>query len=90
MTNPPRKRKPPRWPLNQEPAACTYAREKAGLTRTALAKECEVSLSLISEIEGGTRNAAPALLQRMAEVMNCPVVWLERKRDTETGKAVSA
>lgn len=58
----------------------TYARQQAGLTRTALARRCDVSLSLISEIEGGTRNATPAMLNKLAEALNCPRVVLERKR----------
>lgn len=73
-------RRGPKLPLNHEPAAVTYARNKAGLTMTALAEALEVSLSLISEIESGTRNAKPALLREMAEVLNCPVVVLESKR----------
>ena len=50
-------RNPPKSPLDHEPASVTYAREQAGLTKTALAERCEVSVSLISEIESGTRNA---------------------------------
>jgi transcriptional regulator with XRE-family HTH domain len=74
-------RNPPKWPLDHEPAAVTYARQQAGLTKTALAELCEVSLSLISEIEGGTRNATPAMLNKLAEALNCPRVVLERKRE---------
>jgi transcriptional regulator with XRE-family HTH domain len=72
---------PPRFPLNQEPEAVTYAREQAGLTMTAVARACGVSLSLISEIEKGTRNANPDLITTLAEVLNCPRVVLVRKRD---------
>jgi transcriptional regulator with XRE-family HTH domain len=74
------RRTPPKSPLDHEPAAVTYAREHAGLTKTELARLCGVSLSLISEIEGGTRNATPAMLNRLAEALNCPRVVLERKR----------
>ena len=74
-------RNPPKWPLDHEPAAVTYAREQAGLTKTALAGRCEVSVSLISEIESGTRNATPTMLNKLAAVLNCPRVVLERKRD---------
>jgi len=73
-------RNPPKSPLDHEPAAVTYAREQAGLTKTALAERCEVSVSLISEIESGTRNATPAMLNKLAEALNCPRVVLERKR----------
>lgn len=72
-------RKPPRRPLDHDPAAVTYARTGAGLTMTELARLAGVSVSLISEIEGGSRNATPDLLGRMAEVLHCPRVVLERK-----------
>lgn len=75
-----RARQRPKDPLDHEPEAVTYAREKAGLTRTQLAEMCGVSLSLISEIEKGTRNATPATIKKLAEALNCPVVVLERKR----------
>lgn len=73
--------KQPKAPLDHEPEAVTYAREKAGLTRAALADRCGVSLSLISQIESGKRNATPSMLHKLAEALNCPVVILERKRE---------
>jgi transcriptional regulator with XRE-family HTH domain len=73
-------RNPPKDPLDHEPAAVTYARVQAGLTKTKLAATCEVSLSLISEIESGTRNATPAMIIKLAEALGCPRVVLERKR----------
>jgi transcriptional regulator with XRE-family HTH domain len=75
-----RHRNRPKTPLDHEPAAVTYAREQAGLTKTALAQRCDVSLSLISEIEAGTRNATPAMIRKLAAALNCPRVVLERKR----------
>lgn len=75
------RRNPPKNPLNHEPAAVTYAREQAGLTKTQLAAACQVSVSLISEIEAGTRNATPAMIIKLAEALNCPRVILERKRE---------
>lgn len=69
-------------PLDHEPQAVTYAREKSGLTKTQLAELTGVSLSLISEIEAGTRNATPAMLLRLSRALKCPVVVLER---TEKG-----
>ena len=59
----------------------TYARVQAGLTKTRVAEVCGVSVSLISEIESGTRNATPAMIIKLAEALNCPRVVLERKRD---------
>ena len=70
----------PAKPLNQEPAAVTWARERSGLNKTQLAERVGVSLSLISEVEKGTRNAQHALLLKIADALNCPVVFLERKR----------
>lgn len=76
MNNP--ERAPAR--LNQEPAAVSWARGKAGLTQTQLAHETGIGRSLIAEIEAGTRNATDANLLKIAEALNCPVVFLERKR----------
>jgi transcriptional regulator with XRE-family HTH domain len=73
-------RNPPKRPLDHEPAAVTYARMQAGLTKTQLAAACGVSVSLISEIEAGTRNATPAMIIKLARALNCPRVVLERKR----------
>jgi transcriptional regulator with XRE-family HTH domain len=67
-------------PLDHEPEAVAYARRQAGLTKTALAKELGVALSLISQIESGKRNATPAMIIRLADALNCPRVVLERKR----------
>lgn len=73
--------------LDHEPEAVTYARKKAGLTMTDLADRLGVSLSLVSQWESGDRNATPAILPRLAEVLNCPVVVLERKRVTTSPAA---
>ncbi|MGP3914383.1 helix-turn-helix domain-containing protein [Nonomuraea sp. 10N515B] len=78
MASPHRKR--PKDPLDHEPEAVTYVREKAGLTKTALAQMCGVTVSLISEIERGTRNATPEMIAKIARATNCPVVIIERKR----------
>jgi transcriptional regulator with XRE-family HTH domain len=69
-----------KFPLDHEPEAFRFARERSGLTMTQLAERAGVSLSLVSEIESGTRNATPAMLLKFAEAMNCPLVVLERKR----------
>lgn len=79
-------RKSAKHPLDHEPQAVTYAREQAGLTKTQLAQKVGVSLSLVSEIEAGTRNATPANLNRLAVALNCPRVALERKRTMPEGE----
>lgn len=74
----PRKRTRPRK-LHQEPSAVTWARNKAGLTKRALAQATGISEQLMGEIESGWRSATPPNLKKIAEVLNCPVVMLERK-----------
>lgn len=69
--------------LNHEPEAVKYARRRAGLSQAALARKLGVARSLVNEIEGGTRNATPAMLIKLAEALGCPVVVLERKRPVE-------
>ena len=69
--------------LHHEPQAVTWAREKAGLTKRALADRVGISEQLMGEIESGWRSATPANLRKIADALNCPIVVLERKR-TET------
>lgn len=76
-------RKTPKSPLDHEPEAVVYARGQAGLTQTQLAERTGVTKSLINEIERGTRNATPAMLNKLAAALNCPRVILERKREPE-------
>lgn len=83
MTHPPNRLR--RRPLHQEPTSVTYAREKAGLTKRALAGLVGISEQLMGEIESGRRNATPDKLQRMAHALHCPVVVLERKRKYPQG-----
>ncbi|MFF7158017.1 helix-turn-helix domain-containing protein [Streptomyces sp. NPDC008139] len=66
--------------LHQEPEAVTWAREKAGLTKRALADQVGISEQLMGEIESGWRSATPANLIKIADALNCPLVVLERKR----------
>ncbi|MGW5352497.1 helix-turn-helix domain-containing protein [Streptomyces sp. NPDC004031] len=68
--------------LHQEPEAVTWAREKAGLTKRALAGEIGISEQLMGEIESGWRSATPANLARLATALNCPLVVLERRRQS--------
>jgi transcriptional regulator with XRE-family HTH domain len=70
--------------LHQEPEAVTWAREKVGLTKRALADMIGISEQLMGEIESGWRSATPAKLIKIAAALNCPIVVLERKRTAET------
>jgi transcriptional regulator with XRE-family HTH domain len=65
--------------LHHEPEAVTWARKKAGLTKRALAQRVGISEALMGEIESGWRSATPANLTKIADALNCPVVFLERK-----------
>ncbi|MEU0493543.1 helix-turn-helix transcriptional regulator [Nocardiopsis sp. NPDC006139] len=78
-------RKRGKLPRDHDPAAVKRARELAGLTKTQVARALEVSVSLISEIESGSRNATPANLNRLSEVLGCPRALLERKQDQLEG-----
>lgn len=70
--------------LNHEPKAVTFARERAGLTQAQLAELVGISRPLMNEIEKGWRSATPERLLAIAKALNCPVVFLERKRDVGT------
>ncbi|GAB3213285.1 hypothetical protein GCM10027294_43420 [Marinactinospora endophytica] len=58
--------------MNHSPHAVTRAREAAGLTKTDFAQLLGCSLSLVSEMESGTRNASRERLARMADVLGVP------------------
>lgn len=83
MTPPPQKRRRRRVgaPLNHEPEAVVFARENAQLTQKELAELCGYSEQLQCDIEAGRRNADPGRLRLIAEACNCPVVFLERRRE---------
>lgn len=66
--------------LDHAPEGVVYARKKAGLRQQEAADSLGISGPYLSQIERGVRNASPALLNKMADVYNCPRVVLERKR----------
>lgn len=68
--------------LHHEPEAVTWAREKSGLTKRALADLVGISEQLMGEIESGWRSATPANLIKIAQALNCPIIVLECKRAT--------
>ncbi|GAA4439772.1 helix-turn-helix domain-containing protein [Phytohabitans houttuyneae] len=67
-------------PFDHNPEAVAWAMDAKGWTQKALAEAVGISPSHMSEIVGGTRNAPPHLLKRLADALNCPVTLLERKR----------
>lgn len=76
--------------LNHDPQAITRHRENVGLTRTALADQIGCSVSLVSEIERGTRNARDYLLERMAAVFGCPISRLQSESRRRRAAAAAA
>jgi transcriptional regulator with XRE-family HTH domain len=66
-------------PVAHDPAALKWARERAGWRQAALARQIGISPSLLCEAEKGTRGLAPAVLNKVASALNCPVTVLERK-----------
>lgn len=70
--------------LDHDPRAVAKARGDAGLSQYRLAKRLKRSRSLISEIEGGTRNATPDLLRQMADVLGVDVSELQAKDSAGT------
>ncbi|MGC3954599.1 MAG: helix-turn-helix transcriptional regulator [Propionicimonas sp.] len=67
-------------PLDHDPEALQWALDKSGMKQKDFADAIGKSQSLVSEMLRGTRNATPEVIQRMAEVLNCPRTVLERKR----------
>lgn len=74
------KQRAPKRPIDHKPAAVRRARERLGLTRKQVADAIEVSPSLITEIEKGTRNATQATIIRLAAVLRCSPDSLRRRR----------
>ena len=84
-------RNPPPKDLDHDPQAVTKARDAAGMSKYALAKHLGCSRSLITEIEGGTRNADEERIQQLAKVLRCPPAQLRRKPAGEPrGQATEA
>lgn len=73
-------RRSPKSPLDHKPAAVRRARERLGYTRTELAGLVHVSVSLICEIEKGSRNATPAMILKLARELHCSPDSLRRRR----------
>lgn len=81
MTSTPRKRRRHGDPLNHEPEAVYFARDKAGLSQRALGEMCGWSEQLQCDIEAGRRNADHEKLLKIAAATNTPVVFMERRRE---------
>lgn len=84
-----RYRRPRGAPMNHDPAAVKFARDRVGMTKRALAAACGFSEQLMCDIEAGRRNATPAKLARIAVVLNCPVDALQARRPDSSGPAAT-
>jgi hypothetical protein len=63
--------------VDHDPLAIRRALRRSTLTQKDLAAAIGKGQSLVSEILKGTRNATPATIQRIAEVLGCEVESLE-------------
>lgn len=66
-------------PVEHDPAALKWARERAGWRQAALAREAGISRSTLCEAEKGHRGLPPGVKNRLAEILKCPVTVFERK-----------
>jgi transcriptional regulator with XRE-family HTH domain len=66
-------------PVAHDPAALRWARERAGWRQAPLARELGISPSTLCEAEKGTRGLHPRIINKLAEVLNCPVTVFQRK-----------
>lgn len=66
-------------PVDHDPEALKWARERAGWRQAPLARELGISRSSLCEAEKGTRGLHPAVKNKLAAVLNCPVTVFERK-----------
>lgn len=70
-------------PTDHDPQAVTWARKAKRWKQSQLARALDISPALMSYIESGERNAGPELLDRLAQVLNCPTSMLERKHSDQ-------
>jgi transcriptional regulator with XRE-family HTH domain len=66
-------------PVDHDPEALKWARERAGCRQAALARAVGISPGLLCEAEKGTRGLAPAVKNKLAAALNCPVTVFERR-----------
>ena len=64
-------------------------RTKDGHSLASLAKEADISLGYLSDLEGGHRWPNPTQVRKLATALNCPMSVLERTRNvTSDGETV--
>lgn len=62
----------------------TEVRESRELTKTEMAQRLGVSLQLYCDLESGHRDATPAMLGRLADVLACRKLALMSRPDDES------
>lgn len=62
-------------------AALTEIRQRSGLSKPALAQLAGVDRTLIHRLENGERAATPAVMQKLADALQCPLVALMGPRE---------
>lgn len=60
--------------LNRE--ALTVIRKRSGLSKTALAELAGVDRTLVHRLENGERNASEAVMRKLADALQCPILAL--------------
>lgn len=75
-------RRKPGSPLTQNPAACKAAREDAELKQQDVADQVGIAVSLLSEIENGSRSAQPLVLEALAAIYKADVDDLKHRPST--------
>jgi transcriptional regulator with XRE-family HTH domain len=60
--------------LNRE--ALIVIRERSGLSKTGLAERAGIDRTLVHRLENGERNATPAVLNKLASALDCPLMAL--------------
>ena len=58
--------------LNRE--ALTVIRERSGLTKSSLATKAGVDRTLIHRLENGERTASVAVIRKLADALECPLM----------------
>jgi len=62
--------------MNLNRAALVVIRERSGLSKNALAERAGVDRTLVHRIENGERNATPAVIRKLADALDCPLLAL--------------
>lgn len=57
-------------------AALLVIRERSGLTKSALAERAGVDRTLVHRLENGERRATPAVMRKLADALDCPLLAL--------------